>query len=517
MKIETFFLASRTDDMVGHSKAILVVAGTALALLAIYWPTAHSIFAIWQRSDTFAHSFLVVPAVIWLIWRDRRVLRIIPVRPCFAVLAALGSAGFLWMAGQLATVSVASQFALLFMVQLSIVTILGLRIARRIAFPLAFLVFAIPFGDFLLPWLMDRTADATVLLLKVSGVPVYREGNSIQIPSGHWSVVEACSGLRYLIASVVAGIVYAHVRYTSFARKLTFIGAAIAVPLAANWLRAYGIVMLAHHTDNRLGTTVDHVIYGWLFFGVVMALLFSLGALWQETQPSTEATQATPGNPAPRGRIPIVSAGLLCVMVAAIWPIALGHLRSPQHSAPPVLSGLKLANGWTESAAQITSWRPRFINASSELSQVFTKNGQKVGLYVAYYRNQHGSSKLVSTENVLVRADDADWKITSDTGTIQPMQRAVIGVRNVVANARAQRLAIREWFWVDGHYTGSQYTAAALILAAQLRKQSDDAVAIITYTPTEDDQEMAAKILDSFAVDMAEPLSQLFAAINSPP
>ncbi|TNY03004.1 archaeosortase/exosortase family protein, partial [Escherichia coli] len=70
---------------------------------------------------------------------------------------------------------------------------------RRIAFPLGFLFFAVPFGDFLTPWLMERTADFTVVALRASGIPVFREGLEFIIPSGSWSVVQACSGIRYLM------------------------------------------------------------------------------------------------------------------------------------------------------------------------------------------------------------------------------------------------------------------------------------------------------------------------------
>ena len=81
------------------------------------------------------------------------------------------------------------------------------------AFPLGFLFFAVPIGDFMLPQLMEWTADFTVLALRLSGVPVYREGLQFIIPSGAWSVVEACSGIRYMIASVTVGCLFAYLSY----------------------------------------------------------------------------------------------------------------------------------------------------------------------------------------------------------------------------------------------------------------------------------------------------------------
>ncbi len=123
-----------------------------------------------------------------------------------------------------------------------------------------------------MPTLIDWTADFTIAALKLTGIPVFREGAHFQIPSGRWSVVEACSGVRYLIASLMVGILYAYLTYRSMRRRLLFIGVSILVPIVANWLRAYMIVMIGHLSGNTLAVGVDHIIYGWIFFGVVMAV-----------------------------------------------------------------------------------------------------------------------------------------------------------------------------------------------------------------------------------------------------
>src|SRR5262249_8575114 len=189
------------------------------------------------------------------------------------------------------------QFALVFMIQAALVTIVGTRVAWALALPLAFLLFAVPAGEFLVPTLMDWTADFVVAALRGSGVPVYREANHFIIPSGRWSVVEACSGIRYVIASLMVGTIYAALAYTSMRRRALFIAASILVPVVANWLRAYLIVMIGHLSNNRLAVGVDHLIYGWVFFGVVMLILLLIGARWREDgdarpAPAAAETQA---------------------------------------------------------------------------------------------------------------------------------------------------------------------------------------------------------------------------------
>jgi exosortase A len=169
------------------------------------------------------------------------------------------------------------------MIPLAVWAVLGTRVVRALAIPLGFLFFAVPFGEFLLPTLINWTADFTVAALRASGVPVYREGHFFTIPSGNWSVVEACSGLRYLIASFMVGCLYAYLSYRSIQRRVAFIAASIIVPIVANWMRAYIIVMLGHLSGNKIATGVDHLIYGWLFFRLVMMLLFWIGGRWRES------------------------------------------------------------------------------------------------------------------------------------------------------------------------------------------------------------------------------------------
>ena len=126
----------------------VLAAGLAvLGILALFWQTAGSIVAIWLRSETFAHGFVVVPICLWLAWREREALAQIPAKPWWPGLAVrVAGAGALWLVTSVADVLGLKQFALAFMVQAAIVTVLGTGVARALVFPLAFLLFAVPGG-----------------------------------------------------------------------------------------------------------------------------------------------------------------------------------------------------------------------------------------------------------------------------------------------------------------------------------------------------------------------------------
>ena len=278
-------------------RAFAWVAVVVVALAAIFWRTSASLVATWDASGTYSHGFLIVPAFLWLVWTRRQVLSRLPVRPSWWALPVLAVTGAIWLAAQWTSLALPAQFALVAMVPAATAATLGAAWVRALLFPFAFLFFAVPFGESWVPVLMDWTADFTVAALKLSGVPVYRDGLHFDIPSGKWSVVDSCSGIRYLFACLSVSSLYSWTIYRGTARRLLFIGCALVIAIVANWIRAYGIVMLGHLSNNQIATGADHLVYGGLFFGIIMALVFALGAVWREDHARPTASSAARRSP----------------------------------------------------------------------------------------------------------------------------------------------------------------------------------------------------------------------------
>ncbi len=82
--------------------------------------------------------------------------------------------------------------------------------------------------------------------------------------------------------------------YRSLARRIAFVALSLIVPIFANGIRAYLIVMTGHLSDMSLAVGVDHLIYGWIFFGFVMMLLFWIGSIWREDDKRGNTLDAGP-------------------------------------------------------------------------------------------------------------------------------------------------------------------------------------------------------------------------------
>lgn len=469
-----------------------------LALLLVHRATAMAMVEIWAGSDTFAHAFLVPPISLWLVWRARDRLFAVSPQPSPIWVLALLAAGAAWLAGTMLAVNALAHFALVTLIVALVPALLGPAVARAMLFPLLFLYFSVPFGDFLLPIAMETTADFTVSALRFTGIPVYREGLHFVIPSGNWSVVEACSGIRYLIASLMVGSLFAYLNYRSNWRRLAFVGVAFVVPIVANWLRAYMIVMIGHLSDNRLATGVDHILYGWVFFGIVITIMFMIGARWSEPDRPPEPALVTAAGPASKGTYvtrPLLLTIALAAVAVALPPLALQATRDQVSSSPVKLEWPQaLRGGWSAGEAG-TDWQPRFVGAAETRRTTYRNDGRAVTAYVAYYRDQGPGRKLITSANVLVTAEDGLWVPVSvtehqvDIGGRPSTWRAThLVARGAGITSTRRHLTVWQSYWVDDAMLLSEVRAKLVGARALLQGRGDDGAALAIYTDVPPDE-----------------------------
>ena len=476
-------------------RALPVFLLVLLAVFLLYGRTGLAMVEIWDRSGTFAHAFVVPPIALWLIWRRKDELAQCQPRVMPLMLLPLGLLAFIWLLGDLVAVNSVTQLAFTAMLVLTVPLCLGPVVTRLIAFPLLFLFFSVPIGEFMMPTMMEWTADFTVMALQASGVPVYREGLSFVIPSGSWSVVEACSGIRYLIASVMVGTLFAYLNYRSLRKRLIFIGVATLLPILANWLRAYMIVMLGHLSNNAIATGVDHIIYGWVFFGVVMLVLFLVGMRWvdPEMPPVILKPEAVPATNRYRLFVAVAALALLAVPTVAVLRMGMGAPAEVQLSDGPELS----SKGWQREPVVSGEFKPHFENPRAELQRSYRRksnessaelSGAAVGVYLAYYRHQDYDSKLVSSNNVLAQPSSKEWRITAADRSVLdigdrtlPLRTAELRSVSLRDATSATRLHAFEVYWINGHWTDSDLLAKIYGAWGRLSGRGDDAAVLVIY------------------------------------
>lgn len=479
---------------------------------ALYHTTVYSLISTWSNSATYAHGFLIPVISLWLIWEKRDQLVSIKPKPEYRVLALMIPAGIAWIFGDLISTLMVQQFAYCILLILSFWVLLGNQASWTIAFPLGYLLFAVPVGDNLLPIMMDLTSDATVAMLRASGIPVYQEGTFFSLPTGNWSVIEACAGLRYVIASFTLGTLYAYLTYQKLWKRIIFIVASLLVPIFANLLRAYALVMTGHLSQMKVGLGLDHFVFGWLIFGIFLMAMFLIGLIWRDPLPAPIRHNGTESlNVHAPGRLIVACAGILFVL--AIWPswVTLGEFRSSISGNNSVNLDLpENYRGWEEhSGEKAWDWRPTLVNADGELTKFYSHNGVIVGVYIGVYRTQRQGAELINYLNRLVSENDPIWRNTSIG------RKASVEFEDGMASVDVGTILSREdalyawsWFRVGGVHTSNRYLAklyeALLVLSGGRR----DAAMIAISTPIHGQLSESEQVLERFVREMLPAIIQ---------
>ncbi len=388
-----------------HQGAML--GGVALVVLVLFGHDSADLARIWWTSTTFGHCLFIGPVIAWLVWQRRHDLAQLQPVAWARGLAVVAIGGLGWMLGDLAQVSLARHLGLVILLQGAVITLLGPQVARGITFPLVYAFFLVPFGESLEGPLQGVTAVMTIKLLHAAGVPAAIDGVLITIPNGYFEVAEACSGAKFVIAMAAFATLVANVCFISWPRRIAFIVAALIVPVIANGLRAFGTIYAAHLTSVAAATGFDHIVYGWIFFGLVMAAVLAIGWRWFDRDPDAAWFDAGRLQALPQVRIdPLIAAALLLATAASFPGLAAAFDARPGSVAARV--SLPEIAGWRRSAMSMRApWGPNYPDADHLLlGRYVDKDGAAVDLAIAVYADQHQGKELVRFGTGALREDD---------------------------------------------------------------------------------------------------------------
>ncbi len=303
-------------------RPVLLSLGLGLLLLgALFHREVAAAVQTWAVSTAYNHCFLVIPITLYLLWDRRDAFSGLPPRPMPQALLLGVPLALLWLAVERLGIMEGRQLVAISFVELLFLAILGPRLWWAMAGPLLYLYFLVPFGEFLTPRLQDITTWFIRHGLEILQIPAFIDGYIIEIPQGTFFVAEACAGLRFLIASIAFGCLYALMMYRSPVRRAVFIGVALIVPVIANGFRGLGIVYLGYLLGSAQAAAADHIIYGWIFFSAVILVLIALGLPFRQDGAPPQAARSSDlsaGPPTRPNRMLAIALGV--VAAAAVSP-----------------------------------------------------------------------------------------------------------------------------------------------------------------------------------------------------
>jgi len=376
-------------------RPLVCLAAAWLALMVLTGRDWLAMADKWWNISTYNHVLFVPPIVGWLVWNRRHELARLTPRAWWRGLVALAGALFLWLLGTLASFNSASQLGAVLALQSATVALLGPRVAAGLLFPLSYMLFLVPFGDELVPTLQMVTADIVIRLTHLSGIPAVIEGVFIDTPVGLFEVAEACSGVQFLVAMLALGVLIAQTCFRSWRRRAAFLAFALALPILANGVRAWGTIYIAQSQGIAFAKGFDHIFYGWIFFALVVAVLLALSWRWFDRDPEDPAIDAAALRGSPfLARLEMASVGGKAALGAVVGLAVIfglwATLAARVEARLPAQIALPDVAGWerVEYAPEI-AWQPRAGGAAHRLiGRYRNAAGDEIDVFFALYSAQ---------------------------------------------------------------------------------------------------------------------------------
>ncbi len=381
----------------GHDwrKALIPFSVAWIVLLLAFANDWLTISHIAWNSSAFNH-ILLIPVILGFLVHQRlpQLAKIEPQRwwPGLLITAA-GAVS--WLLGAFSGLDAARQLGAVLMLISTVPLFLGVKASAGLIFPLGYALLLVPFGQELVPPLQLITADITISLVELSGIRAAIDGVFIDTPAGLFEVAEACSGVQFLIAMVALGLLTANVCFKSWRRRVVFLAACVIVPIIANGIRAFGTVYAAQFVGAEKAVGFDHIIYGWIFFALIVALV--IGGAWRyfdrpQGDPMIDAEAINASSALEKlarwriGAVPALVALVLVIGGVQGWARVADTLSADM----PDRIALPAVEGWNAVPfAPRLHWEPRAHGSDHRLLGSYRDaEGRQVDVFFALYASQ---------------------------------------------------------------------------------------------------------------------------------
>lgn len=481
---------SRADQV-----RILALGGAAVLLAAAAFHGALlELIRRWTNQQEYSHGFLIPVVAAWLIWTRRNFLLASFGPPSWTGVFLILLAMFLHLVGLLSAIFILSQFAFIVALFGIALAVGGLSLLRAAFFPIMFLVFAIP-----LPYFIDAhlsfnlqliSSQLGVFFIQLFGIPVYLDGNMIDLGNYKLQVVDACSGLRYLYPLLSLSVLAAYLFAAPLWQSALVLLSSIPITIAMNSMRIGIVGLTMDRWGPRMADGALHFFEGWVIF-IASALLLALEtyllarfsgrrfvkAFRVSVPAGADRTPTQEYKKFPGYHVPLFASLLLiCVTTLASSLISNRSEIIPDRKR------------FVTFPMTISEWHGRSFLLESQiesglalddyvLSDYSKLDGKVVNLYVAYYTSQRTGE---SPHSPLVCIPGSGWTITRlerrDSASSHPLNRAII-------ERSGSRQLVYYWYEERGRSIASEYWSKWYLLSDAATKNRSDGALVRLITP----------------------------------
>lgn len=383
-------------------------------------PFAHvlsQLFGIWDVDPEYSHCVLIPLISLFLVWRERAELARIPFAGSWVGIAVLIAGAGLWGVAELSTIWTIEQYAFLVVIYGLVLALVGIRVFRRLWMAMLILVFTIPlpvfFSNSLSLHLQLLSSALGVGVIRLFDIPVYLDGNVIDLGVYKLQVAEACSGLRYLFPLMTLAFIVAYFFRAPFWKRLIVFVASAPVAIFMNSLRIGLIGVSVAYWGGKMAEGVLHFFEGWVVFMISTVLLLLIAALLIRTGSRPvrlgDALAMDVGPAAPREQkslprklpVPFIAAMVLVTVGAALASQAPQRTEIQPARSAFVDFPMQL-RGWSGRRSPMEAVYLEQLKLSDYLYATYERSADlPVNVWVAYYDSQRKGDSTHSPASCL--------------------------------------------------------------------------------------------------------------------
>jgi len=472
----------------------------------------------WWDEPEYSHGYLIPFISLYLLAVRLELLeRVKPSASWLGVGVVLcGLAGF--FLGELSALYVIVQYAFVLTLWGLVITQVGWR-GLKVLWPvLLFLLFMVPLPRFI-QWNLSNdlqliSSQLGTGFLRLAGIPVFLQGNVIDLGNYKLQVVEACAGLRYLFPLMAFALLCAVMFRGAIWQRLLLFFSSLPTPIVMNSFRiaVTGVLVNSYGTSAAEGFL--HYFEGWVIFTLCLAFLFM--EMWALARVSGSSLDDVfdlqlPGRDALPGLTMLLSpnrplgAAVLMLVLAALGSFAIAN-RVEEVPARTPLTAFPLKIGdWRGTESVLPPEQLEELKLTDYIMAGYARPGldQPVELYVAYYASQRKGASIHSPKACLPGGgwviDEFSQILVEGAGPDSAAGDALEVNRSLISLG-SQRMLVYYWFQQRGRNITNEYLAKWYIFRDSLLMNRTDGalVRVITVLPEGSDVEAADQRLQEF-------------------
>lgn len=471
-----------------------VVLGIVLVLLVVaYWGGLTELVHRWDTQEEYSHGFFIPLISLWLLWRRRTALLQSVGQPSWiGLLLMLISAGLLVL-GELTAIFLLIQIGFIVALTGAVLLLGGIPLLRVSFLPIAFLLFAIPLPYFIeaqLSWRLQLVSSQLGAgFLKLVGVPVYIEGNVIDLGIYKLQVVDACSGLRYLYPLLSLGFLMAYMYQAALWKRVVVFLSTIPITVLMNSLRIAMVGLLVERWGNGMADGFLHYFEGWVIFMACLAILLleivvleRIGARrhFRDALGVPQIRPAVVSGASGRGLNYLLLVALIVIIASAALVRMVGGRDEIRPDRQPFVNFPLQLGEWRATQSSLPESIEKGLKLDDYLMADYTSPDKgTLNFYVAYYASQRKGASPHSPE---VCIPGGGWLISSLTQIpVELDGRPPFKVNRTVISRGDSHSVVYYWFDERGRQIANEYWAKWYLLEdALLRNRTDGALVRIT-------------------------------------